>query len=258
MGLFVTCGFPAPEATVPILRALAASGADFIELGMPFSDPLAEGPPIQRSSEIALKNGITMGDVLEAAESFRASGETTPLLLMGYTNPVLQYGLDNFCRDAKSSGVDGLIIPDLPPEEADELADCASSSGLDLVFLVAPNTSDDRMTYVDERASGFVYAVSLMGLTGSDLASTESVDAYLARARRNVVRNPLLVGFGIRTSEEARRVSVNTDGFIVGSALITEIERIWSDAGIDDAARVRALQAFATNLHPEPNKTAIE
>jgi len=258
MGLFVTCGFPAPDATMPILRALAASGADFIELGMPFSDPMAEGGPIQRSSEIALKNGITMRDVLETAESYRASGESAPLLLMGYANPVLQYGLDNFCRDAKSSGVEGMIIPDLPPEEADELAERASSNGLDLIFLVAPNTSDDRMTYVDERASGFVYAVSLTGLTGSGLASTEAVETYLARARRNVVRNPLLVGFGIRTSEEARRLSANTDGFIVGSALITEIERLWSDAGIDDVTRVRALQAFATNLHPQPDKTAIE
>ncbi|MDX1532002.1 MAG: tryptophan synthase subunit alpha, partial [Rhodothermales bacterium] len=234
MGLFLTSGFPEPAATLPLLRALDDGGADFIELGMPFSDPLAEGLPIQQASARALAHGTTMADAFRTAEAFRGKSPT-PLLLMGYVNPVLRYGPAAFCRDAAAAGVDGLILPDLPPEEADLVAEHAEASGLPLVFLVAPNTPDERVRLVDERATGFVYAVSVAGLTGGEIADADAVSAYLERVRRLVRNNPLLVGFGIRTAADAARLSRPTDGFIVGSALIREVERLWDDAALDDA-----------------------
>ena len=264
MGLFLTDGFPHPDATVPILHALDRGGVDFIELGMPFSDPLAEGRPIQRASAQALSHGVTLPDTLQTAEAFRAKSET-PLLLMGYVNPLLRYGIEEFCRDAASAGVDGLILPDLPPEESDRLCEAAAAHDLDLVFLIAPNTSDDRIAAVDRRATGFVYAVSVTGLTGSDLDETPTVDDYLQRARRLVQENPLLVGFGIKTHEDAMRLSRHTDGFIVGSALINRVSALWEDSTRSDAERLDAVKAFAHRLkygnttempHPESPASA--
>ena len=168
MGLFLTNGFPNPHDTLPILKALDAGGADFIELGMPFSDPLAEGLPIQRSSTRALSHGVTMDDAFQTAAQFRTQSET-PLLMMGYINPIFRYGVSNFCRVARSSGVDGLILPDLPPEESRLVAEHAEQAGLAMVYLIAPNTSDERIAEIDARASGFVYAVTITGLTGSGL-----------------------------------------------------------------------------------------
>ncbi|MBN2840722.1 MAG: tryptophan synthase subunit alpha [Coriobacteriia bacterium] len=247
MGLFLTNGFPDPASTLPILRAVDRGGADFIELGMPFSDPLAEGAPIQRSSERALRHGVRMADAFRTAEGFRAESGT-PLLLMGYINPVLRYGVSNFCRDARSSGVDGLILPDLPPEESALLEDAAREHELDLVFLVAPNTTDTRIALVDERTTAFVYAVSVTGLTGSQIAAQDTVARYLQRAKGVVQNNPLLVGFGIKTHEDAMRLSVHTDGFIVGSALIREVEALWDDAALDEAERIRRVEQFARTL----------
>ena len=247
MGLFLTDGFPHPDATVPLLHAIDRGGADFIELGMPFSDPLAEGRPIQRASAQALSHGVTLPDTLQTAATFRKESET-PVLLMGYVNPILKYGIEAFCQDAAQAGVDGLILPDLPPEESDHLCDAAASYGLDLVFLVAPNTSDDRIVTVDERATGFVYAVSVTGLTGSDLSDTPTLDAYLQKAQRLTEQNPLLVGFGIKTHEDAMRLSRHTDGYIVGSALINRVEALWEDPDRTDAERLQAVEAFARHL----------
>ena len=259
MGLFLTDGFPNPDATVPLLHAIDRGGADFIELGMPFSDPLAEGRPIQRASAQALSHGVTLADTLQTVEAFRADSDT-PLLLMGYVNPVFKYGIDAFCRDAAAAGVDGLILPDLPPQESDALCDAAAAHGLELVFLIAPNTSDERIRVVDKRATGFVYAVSVTGLTGSDLAETPSVDEYLMHARDVVARNPLLVGFGIKTHDDAMDLSRHTDGFIVGSALINRVEALWDAPERPTADRLDKVEGFARHLKsgtpvptPQPN-----
>ena len=247
MGLFLTNGFPHPDATLPILRAVDEAGADFIELGMPFSDPLAEGLPIQHASERALRHGVSMDDAFRTAEQFRAESET-PLLLMGYINPVLRYGVSNFCRAARSSGVDALILPDLPPEEADVIEDAAAEADLGLVFLVAPNTPEERVTLVDQKASAFVYAVSVAGLTGQQIEGLDGVSAYLARTRALVHNNPLLVGFGIQTHADAQRLSASTDGFIVGSALIRTVEALWDDPSLDDAERLERVRCWAHEL----------
>lgn len=226
LGLFVTCGFPEPSATVPLLHALAEGGADFLELGMPFSDPLGEGPTIQHASARALAHGTTITDCLAAAAAFRATSEK-PVLLMGYANPVLRYGLARFCDDAARAGVDGLILPDLPPEEGDDLDARAADAGLAVVYLIAPNTSDERVRLVDRRSTGFVYATSVTGLTGTGLGDAAATATYLTRARGLVENNPLLVGFGIQSAGDARRLATSTDGFIVGSALLREVERLW-------------------------------
>jgi len=256
MGLFLTSGFPDPGSTLAILREMDAGGADFVELGMPFSDPLAEGRPIQRSSERALGAGIRIGDALSTAAAFRSESET-PLLLMGYMNPIHRYGVASFCRDAREAGVDALILVDLPLEESAVVADEAAAQGLGLVHLIAPNTDEKRIRRIDEAASAFVYAVSVTGLTGSVLGGDERVEAYLHRASGLVRSNPLLVGFGIRTHEDAVRLSRSTDGFIVGSALIEEVERLWNDASLSDAHRLAGVRRFAEGLkHGE--RTAAE
>lgn len=247
MGLFLTDGFPNPEATVPLLHALDAGGVDFLELGMPFSDPLAEGRPIQKASARALSHGVTIKNTLARAKQFREESDT-PLLLMGYVNPVLSYGIDDFCRDAATAGVDGLILPDLPPEESEHLSEAAGTHGLDLVFLIAPNSSDDRIRTVDQFATGFVYAVSVTGLTGSDLSEDASIDQYLQRARTLLQDNPLLVGFGIKTHADAMRLSRHTDGFIVGSALINHVEALWEESSHSKKERLKAVEQFAHHL----------
>lgn len=247
MGLFLTSGFPNPSSTLPILRALDRGGVDFIELGMPFSDPLAEGRPIQRASARALSHGITMADTFQTVEQFRAESET-PLVLMGYINPILTYGVKAFCQDAKAAGVDGLILPDLPPEESTQLLDAAQEAALDLVFLIAPNSSDERIVKIDRMASGFVYAVSVTGVTGSDLSPSSTVDEYLQRARRLVQQNPLLVGFGIKSHEDAMELSQHTDGFIVGSALINRVSALWEDDSLSTEDRLQNVEQFARHL----------
>ena len=253
MGLFLTAGFPAPDATLPILQAVDEAGADFIELGMPFSDPVAEGLPIQMASERALRQGASMAGTFETAAAFRRQSET-PLVLMGYANPVMRYGVGDFCADAASSGVDGLILPDVPPEESGEIEEAAQRHGLSITHLIAPNTSDDRVRLVDARSTGFVYAVSVTGLTGTGLGDTDATDAYLARAR-DLVEQPLLVGFGIKTHDDAERLTRHTDGFIVGSALIRQAERLWDDGDLTDSERLADIAAWARALKtgaPDP------
>lgn len=246
-GLFLTNGFPNPDDTLDVLRAVDRGGADFIELGMPFSDPLAEGLPIQRSSARALSHGVKMADAFETAARFRAESDT-PVVLMGYINPLLRYGVDDFCQDAAQSGVDGLILPDVPPEESGLIQEAASDAGLDLIFLIAPNSSDERIQRIDELATGFVYAVSVTGLTGSNIDGRPGVQHYLQRARTLVQQNPLLVGFGIKSHDDAMRMSQHTDGFIVGSALIEHVEQLWDDASLDAAARIDGVERFVHTL----------
>lgn len=247
MGLFLTSGFPDPVSTLPILRAMDSGGADFIELGMPFSDPLAEGLPIQRSSERALRAGVRMEDALETAGAFRSESDT-PLLLMGYINPIYRYGVASFCRDAGNAGVDALILVDLPLEEAAVIAHEAEAAGLGIVNLIAPNSDDDRIRRIDEATTAFVYAVSVTGLTGSGLGAVDNVEAYLHRARKLVTSNPLLVGFGIKTHDDAARLSRNTDGFIVGTALIEHVEKLWDDTTLSTEQRLNDVRSFVHAL----------
>ncbi len=247
MGIFVTNGFPERDATLSILKAIDKAGADFIELGMPFSDPLAEGLPIQQSSERALRNGVTMKDAFTVTEQFRRESDT-PLLLMGYLNPVFRYGVSNFCRDANSSGVDGLILPDLPPEENNLIREAAEAHNLNLVFLIAPNTPDERIAKTDELSSAFVYAVSMTGLTGTAINGLDAVSDYLKRARSLVKENPLMVGFGIKSFADAMRLSRHTDGFIVGSAVINLLESLWQDDALSDKERLAHVKSFINRL----------
>lgn len=247
LGLFLTNGFPDPESTLPLLQAIDRGGADFIELGMPFSDPLAEGLPIQRSSARALGHGVTLTDAFMTAQRFRQRSET-PLLLMGYINPIYRYGVSNFCAAAHSSGVDGLILPDLPLEERPLMAEAAAAAGLDLVHLIAPNTPDARIRAIDAEASGFIYAVTVTGLTGSQIGAADAVEAYLQRAKGLVQQNPLLAGFGIKTHADVVRMSRSTDGCIVGTALINLAERLWDDATLTQVERLAAVEAFVWGL----------
>ena len=251
MGLFLTSGFPTMSATLPILEAFAES-ADFIELGMPFSDPIAEGPPIQRSSTQALRNGANMQSTLDIARTFR-SRHNMPLVLMGYINPILRFGVENFCDAAQDAGVCGLIVPDLPPEEALILSRPAAHAGLDLIYLVAPNTPQQRVQEIDEHSSGFVYAVSVTGVTGAGLdRRRQGVESYLRQIRPLVRQNPLLVGFGIKSHADADRLCRHTDGFIVGSALVEQIEALWSDTTLSEEARVEAIASSAKRLKHGP------
>ena len=245
LGLFVTNGFPDPASTGDVLAAAADGGADFVELGMPFSDPLAEGLPIQRASARALGHGVRMADAFRTAEAFVRNYPDVPLVLMGYVNPVLQYGVAAFCRDAAGAGVAGLILPDLPPDEGDLLDADAAAAGLGVTYLIAPNTPEPRVRAVDARSTGFVYAVSSPGLTGGALAEGDAVTDYLDRTRAVVSRNPLLVGFGIRTPADAARLASHADGVIVGSALIEHVERLWADGSLSPSARRASVEAWA-------------
>ena len=252
MGIFVTCGFPSLADTVPLMHAIDRAGADFIELGMPFSDPLGEGKPIQRSSEIALANGANLGTAVDAVANFRETSQT-PVLLMGYINPIFRYGISRFCERAASAGVDGLILPDLPPDESPEMAVAADNNNLSLVHLIAPNTPEARIKQISDASTGFVYAVSFTGLTGAKLDSGETVQDYLRRAR-GLVSKPLLVGFGIRSAQDAATMTAHTDGFIVGSALIENIERFREDPALDPHARLNEVESFVRSLRPQRNE----
>lgn len=240
---YLMAGYPERESAVELAPALQAAGADLFELGVPFSDPLADGATIQRASERALANGIRLRDVLEQVAVMRASGVTAPLVLMGYYNPFLQYGLERLARDAAAAGVDGLIIPDLPPEEAEPAHAACRAAGLDLVFFVAPTTPDERIAQIARLASGFIYCVSLTGVTGARAALWEGLPAFLQRVRRHT-SVPLVVGFGISSAAHVAEVGRVAAGAIVASALIN---------AIDDAppeGRVARAAGFVRGLRP--------
>ncbi|MGN8226495.1 tryptophan synthase subunit alpha [Gracilimonas sp. BCB1] len=226
MSLFLTAGFPDLDATVDLILGFKNNGADIIELGMPFSDPLADGPTIQYSSDVAINNGITIDRIFEMVKEVRKQSEI-PIILMGYMNPVLRYGVEKFCAGAEEAGVDGLIIPDIPIEEGGIIEEHAKNSKLSLIYLVAPNTSDERMKQADEKSEGFVYCVSVTGVTGAREGEevSKSVNRFIERVKTNITRNPVMVGFGIKSHEDANDIASNADGFIVGSALIDTIKK---------------------------------
>ncbi|WP_020402903.1 tryptophan synthase subunit alpha [Gracilimonas tropica] len=232
MSLFITAGYPDLESTVDLILGFEENGADLIELGMPFSDPLADGPTIQHSSDVAIQNGITMNKIFEMVKEVRKQSEI-PIILMGYMNPVLRYGVKAFTQKAEEAGVDGLIIPDIPLEEDGIIKEHAAKNNLDIIHLVAPNTSDERMKLADENSQGFVYCVSVTGVTGARDGEevSNSVGRFIERVRANVTRNPVMVGFGIKTHKDAQSIASNADGFIVGSALIDTIKNHYPDEG---------------------------
>lgn len=222
LALFLTAGFPSADSTPPLVLSLEGAGADIIEIGMPFSDPLADGPVIQESSAIALRNGVTIHAILDGVRTIRRTS-SVPLVLMGYINPILNYGADRFFRDAAASGVDGVILPELTLEESVRFKTGISRSGLSQILLVAPTTPEERLIAIDAACSGFLYCVSTTGVTGS--AGKDAPDEFFARVRKCARTNPLLVGFGISTAEGARHAAHVSDGVIIGSALIGRLSQ---------------------------------
>ncbi|MFC5568608.1 tryptophan synthase subunit alpha [Lysobacter yangpyeongensis] len=220
---FVTAGDPALDATVPVMHALAAAGADVIELGVPFSDPMADGPTIQRSSERALARGAGLSYVLDCVRRFREDGADTPVVLMGYLNPVEIRGADRFGREAAAAGVDGVLLVDLPPEEAADFRTAFAAHGLALILLAAPTTSDARLATLCAQASGYLYYVSFAGVTGADRLDTAAAGERL-RTIRSRSPVPVAAGFGIRDAASARAMASEADGVVVGSALVSALE----------------------------------
>jgi tryptophan synthase alpha chain len=219
---FITAGDPDYATSLSILKGLPDAGADVIELGMPFTDPMADGPAIQLANIRALAGKQGMQQTLQMVREFRAGNQSTPLVLMGYYNPIFVYGVERFIADAKEAGVDGLIVVDLPPEHNDELCEPAQSAGIDFIRLTTPTTDDDRLPTVLAGSSGFVYYVSVAGVTGAGAATMDHVEEAVARLRRHTDL-PLCVGFGIRTPEHAAEVAKRAEGAVVGSALIDKI-----------------------------------
>ncbi|WP_295472025.1 tryptophan synthase subunit alpha [uncultured Pseudomonas sp.] len=224
---FITAGDPGYDTSLKILKGLPAAGADVIELGMPFTDPMADGVAIQLATLRALDAGQTLAKTLQMVREFRADDSTTPIVLMGYYNPIHRFGVDAFVAQAKEAGVDGLIIVDLPPEHDGELATPAQASGIDFIRLTTPTTDDARLPRVLERSSGFVYYVSVAGVTGAGSATTEHVTEAIERLRRHTSL-PISVGFGIRTPEQAAAIARLADGVVVGSALVDQIAKAGS------------------------------
>lgn len=212
-------GYPNHEESLRAIESAAALGVDGFEIGIPFSDPIADGPTIQAATQIALENGATVRKCLDAVKTLRDKGITQPMLMMGYANPLVAYGTDRFVRDARAAGADGLIVPDLPPEEASMFADSCEREGLALVFMLAPTSNDERIELVTRHATGFIYVVSLTGITGARRELPTYLKSFIGRLRARADK-PLVLGFGISSVEHAREVSQLTDGFIVGSALV--------------------------------------
>jgi tryptophan synthase alpha chain len=235
---FVTAGDPSNAATVDVMHAIVKSGADVIELGVPFSDPMADGPVIQRSSERALKNGTSLRDVLAVVSNFRKSNAGTPVVLMGYANPIERMGLGTFVRAAKEAGVDGVLIVDYPPEESGAWLEALADSGIDPIFLLSPTSSDARIERVARAAKGYIYYVSLKGVTGAANIDTSDVEAMIAKIRTHT-KVPVGVGFGIRDGETARRVGRVADAVVIGSRIVQEI----ADAPKEAAKRAGEIVA---------------
>lgn len=232
---YLTAGYPDAAETVDLLCALEEGGSDAIELGLPFSDPLADGPIIQATSQRALEGGITHRTILDLAAEFRKRSGL-PLILMGYLNPILAYGADRFFAAAVAAGVDGLILPDVPPEEAGPYHASAVAAGLSWICLAAPTSSDARLATIDQLSTHFNYCVSMTGVTGARTELPPSLEAYLARAQ-SVMKKPFVVGFGISDREQARRVSPPASGVVVGSALLRTLDQATSAAARREAAR---------------------
>ncbi len=221
LALFLTAGFPKLSSTVSLVLELEKAGADIIELGMPFSDPLADGPVIQHSSGVALKNGMTLARILSDVKAIRKHS-TIPIVLMGYLNPIMQFGMDKFFARAAWAGVDGVILPEIPLEESSRVKAVLAKNKLAQIMLVTPTSSAGRIRMIDAASGGFLYCVSMTGVTG--IKRKEAGTAYIKRVKRNAKRNPVLVGFGISSPKEARTFSRHSDGVIVGSALLKRID----------------------------------
>ena len=234
---YITAGDPLKSSTVPLLHGMVEAGSDILEIGVPFSDPMADGPAIQRSSERALKNGIGLSDVLGFVKTFREKDDLTPVVLMGYANPIEAMGVEKFVAAAKVAGVDGTIVVDYPPEECGPFADLCGKAGLDCIFLLAPTSTDARIREVARAGTGYLYYVSLKGVTGVKTVDAAEVAAQLPRLRK-VSKLPIGVGFGIRDAESALAISKIADAVIIGTRIVQEIE----SAGAENAvARVKAL-----------------
>ena len=234
---YITVGYPTVETTLKAVPLLASSGCDIIELGIPFSDPLADGATIQRASYEALRQGVTPKVCFEVAQELRRQVEI-PLVFMTYYNPVLKFGLEQFCSKCAEVEIDGLIIPDLPPEEGEELEKSTRRHGLDLVYLLSPASTEERIRLVVSKASGFIYLVSLTGVTGARDKLPDELESFVARVREKTEK-PLCVGFGVSTPEQARRIAKIADGGIVGSRIIQLME---------EDATLSSLKAFASSL----------
>jgi tryptophan synthase alpha chain len=244
---FLTAGDPDLETSRAILAALPAAGADVIELGMPFTDPMADGPAIQASSQRALKAGMTLAKTLDLVRGFRAHDMATPIVLMGYYNPIYIYGVDRFLTDAKAAGVDGLIVVDLPPEEDEELCLPALKAGLNFIRLATPTTDDKRLPAVLANTSGFVYYVSITGITGTAAPNASNVSDAVARIKRHT-KLPVAVGFGVRTAEHARAIAQGADGVVVGSALIDALKGSLDADGKATDKTVKAVTTLVSSL----------
>ena len=244
---FVMAGDPDPATSLEIIKALPSAGSDVIEIGMPFTDPMADGPSVQAAGLRALKAGMTLKKTLAMVREFRKADDVTPLVLMGYYNPIYIYGVDQFLADAKAAGVDGLIVVDLPPEEDSELCLPAVKAGLNFIRLATPTTDDRRLPAVLANTSGFVYYVSVTGITGSAAADSAAVAQAVARIKRHT-KLPVCVGFGIRTPEAARAIAADADGAVVGSALVDVLRNSLDAGGKASAKTVEAVAGLAASL----------
>jgi tryptophan synthase alpha chain len=236
---FITAGDPSADLTVPLMHALVDAGADIIELGVPFSDPMADGPTIQRASERALARGMTLRKVLQRVSAFRTENDKTPVVLMGYANPIEAMGLTVFAEKAAQSGVDGVLVVDYPPEEAENFGAAMKANGMDPIFLIAPTSTAERIEQVAKIASGYVYYVSLAGVTGSGALNVDAVAEKLPAIRQKTGL-PVGVGFGIRDAATASRIAAFADAIVVGSRIIEEIEQSTAETA---CANVKALVA---------------
>ena len=231
LNIYCTAGYPQLNSTIEIMKALQENGADIIELGMPYSDPLADGPVIQQSSSVALANGMTIKKLFEQLKGFRKD-ISIPVVLMGYMNPVLQYGFEKFCADAATVGIDGLIVPDLPEHEFEtEYGAIIKKHGLDFIFLITPETSEERIKKLDKLSTGFLYAVSSSSTTGSDKNMTD-IRSYLQKLKSLNLSNPVLVGFGIKDKTTFEAACANANGAIIGTAYIKALEESGNVADI--------------------------
>ena len=239
---FITAGDPSVEKTLEYMQSLVEGGSDIIELGVPFSDPMADGPTIQRSSERSLAAGTDLSSIFELVTAFRKRNNITPIILMGYMNPFERLGFTRFATEAKSSGIDGVLVVDLPPEESGPQNRVLLENGIDQVFLIAPNSSVDRIKKVGELATGFIYYVSVKGVTGDKSISTDSIEKSLKVVREGT-RLPIGLGFGIKTPENARAASELSDAIVVGSALVEIIEK-----GVGAGTTGKYLESFVREL----------
>ena len=238
---FITAGDPDPELTLPLMHALVEGGADIIELGVPFSDPMADGPVIQRASERALLKGVGLRDVLEMVKQFRRTNQTTPVVLMGYANPIERMGQEQFIQAASEAGVDGVLVVDYPPEECEYFAENMHKNGMDTIFLLAPTSTDERIAQVGKIATGYVYYVSLKGVTGSGALDLDAVAAMIPRIKKHV-NVPVGVGFGIRDGATAKAIASVSDAVVIGSRIIQELENTPREQA------VAAVQSFITGI----------